>query len=188
MTRLPGTTYAISDTGPLISCFQSNSFDLFVQIFTEIHIPPICLEELQEHGWNEYAKIAMPGLVVINLTPYEEQQAEIIAERIANHKDSHDPNVETHLGEAQTIALALRKEYQNDLLLMDELAARAIAKEEGINLSGFPGVLLMATQTGTISAEDLRERLELCRARGTHYSPKFIQQVYKMGKRNRRKS
>ena len=185
--RLPGATYAISDTGPLISCLQSDSFHLFVQIFAEIHIPPACLEELQEHGWSEYMQIIMPKLVVIELTPYEEQQAEIIAERIANYADSHDPNAKTHLGEAQAIALALRREYQNDLLLMDELAARTIAKEEGVKLSGFPGVLLMATRTGIISAEDMRERLELCRARGTHYSLKFIQQVYKMGKRNRRK-
>lgn len=31
--RLPGTTYAISNTGPLISAFQSNSFGLLTQIF-----------------------------------------------------------------------------------------------------------------------------------------------------------
>ncbi len=185
--RLPGATYAISDTGPLISCFQSDSFHLFAQIFTEIHLPPVCLKELQEHGWGEYVKTAMPRLVIIDLMPYEEQQADIVAERIANHMDSHDPVAETHLGEAQAIILALREEYQNDLLLMDELAARAIAKEEGIKLSGFPGVLLMATQTAIISAEDMRKRLELCQAQGTHYSSKFIQQVYKMGKRNRRK-
>jgi predicted nucleic acid-binding protein len=105
-----------------------------------------------------------------------------LAERIANHPDSGDPVNEHHLGEAQAIALALRAEYQDDLLLLDELAARAIAKEEGIKLSGFPGVLLLAVRGELMPAEELRVRLEECREQGTHYSASFVQEVYRMAK------
>jgi len=92
---------------------------------------------------------------------------------------------EHHLGEAQAIVLALRPEHQNDLLLLDELAARAIAKKSRAKISGFPGVLLLAVQGGLIPAEELQARLEDCRRKGTHYGKPFISQVYEMAKRGR---
>jgi predicted nucleic acid-binding protein len=137
MPRLPGLTYAVSDTGPLISAFQADSYGTLTQIFGEIHIPVACLDELQTHGWGEQVQAAMPTLVVVELTPDEEGQALELARRIANHPDTSDPIAENHLGEAQAIALVQRTEYRDDLLLLDELAARAIAREEGIRLSGF---------------------------------------------------
>ena len=121
------------------------------------------------------------------MTVGEEKYALELAERIAHHPDTHDPVAEGHLGEAQAIALALRSEYKDDLLLLDELAARAVAKQEGVKLSGFPGVLLVAVQGGLISAEDLRSRLETCRAQGTHYGARFVQEVYEMAKQGWRK-
>ena len=91
-----------------------------------------------------------------------------------------------HLGEAQAIVLAVREDYQNDVLLLDELAAREVAKQQNVKLSGFPGVLLLAVQGGLITAEELRSRLEICRQHGTHYGKRFIEQVYKMAKQGRR--
>ena len=52
-TRLPGTTYAISDTGPLISSFQSDSFGLLTSLFARICIPQACVAELEQHGLEE---------------------------------------------------------------------------------------------------------------------------------------
>lgn len=85
------------------------------------------------------------------------------------------------------IALALRAEYRNDLLLLDELAARAVAHEKGLKLSGFPGVLLLAVQVGLMSPDGLKTRLEKCRAQGTHYGVSFIERVYAMAKQEWRK-
>ena len=180
--RLPGATYAVSNTGPLISAFQSDSFALLTQIFAEIHVPTACLTELTGHGWEEEVRAASPKLVTVRLTPSEERRALTIAKQIARHPDSGDPVGERHLGEAQAIVLALRSEHRDDLLLLDELAARAIAKQVGVKLSGFPGVLLLAVQGGLISAEELRIRLERCQEQGTHYSKTFIKHVYEMAK------
>ncbi len=101
-------------------------------------------------------------------------------------KSTNDPVVVNHLGEAQAIRLVLRPEHQNSILLLDELAARTVAKQRRVRLSGFPGTLLMAVQAGLLSAEELRERLERCRQLGTHYSVLFIQQVYEMAKQERK--
>lgn len=185
-TRLPGVTYAISDTGPLISAFQSESFVLFTRIFAEIHISPGCLAELTKHGWEEEVRTASPILVVVHLTPSEQKRALSIAKSIAQHPTTNDPIAEHHLGEAQVIVLALRPEHRDDVLLLDELAARAIAKHLEVKLSGFPGVLLLAVQGGLLSAEELKKRLERCRAQGTHYGVTFIKQVYEMAKHIRR--
>lgn len=185
--RLRGTTYAISNTGPLISAFQSGSFELLAKIFTEIHIPATCLVELERHGWTEEVKAASPRLITVKLTPSEKKRAVNFARQIARHPDTNDPIPENHLGEAESIVLALRPGHQSDLLLLDELAARAIGRQAGVRLSGFPGVLLLAVQAGLISAEELKTRLEVCRAKGTHYSMNFIQQVYELAKYGRRK-
>ena len=181
--KLPGATYAISNTGPLISAFQSDSFELITKIFPAVFISTVCMAELEDHGWKDEIQAASPELVVMKLIVKEEKRALTFARQISQHPDTKDPVIENHLGESQAIVLALRSEHKNDLLLLDELAARSIAKEAGIKLSGFPGVLLLATQAGLISAEELKKRLELCREKGTHYGVKFIMQVYEMAKR-----
>ena len=182
-TRIPGATYAISNTGPLISSFQSDSFQLLTRIFPSIFISTVCVAELEKHGWEKEIKAAAPRLVIIKLTAREEKRALAIARQVSQHPDTNDPVPENHLGESQAIVLSLRSEHRSDLLLLDELAPRAIAKQAGIKLSGFPGVLLLAVQVGIISPEDLKKRLEICKEKGTHYGVDFIRQVYKMAKR-----
>jgi len=179
-------TYAVCNTGPLISAFQSDSFLLLSRIFAEIHISPACHSELIRHGWEAELELARPSWVVIELSDEEEKQAWEIAGEIARHPDTNDPIAANHLGEAQAIQLALRPQYCYDILLLDELAARAVARRKKLKLSGFPGVLLMAVQVGLLSAEALRERLQRCRQQGTHYGVAFIQQVYEMAKQNER--
>lgn len=180
------TAVVISNTGPLISIFQSNSFELLTQIFDEVWISGACRSELIEHGWADAIQAARAKLVIVELTSDEKQSALLIAQQIALHPKTNDPVAENHLGEAQVIVVAQRERHQNDLLLLDELAARAVAEQYKVNLSGFPGMLLIAVQNELISAEELKARLETCREKGTHYGPSFIQRVYKMAKENRR--
>ncbi|MGH7454242.1 MAG: hypothetical protein ACRENG_23005 [bacterium] len=182
--RLPGVSYAVSNTGPLISAFQSDSFSLLTKIFAEIHIPTACVAELERHGWAEKMQAASPQLVIVKLTANETKRAMIIAEHISQDPSSRDPIAANHLGEAEAIVLALRSEYQDDLILLDELAARSVAQKMGLEISGFPGVLLLAVHSGLISPEELKERLETCRQKGTHYATIFIQKVYAMAKEN----
>lgn len=160
--------------------------ELLTQIFTEVHISQVCLAELIKHGWEKEFHAASSTLRVVKLTPSEQRRALTVARHIARHPATNDRIVEHHLGEAQVIVLALRAEYRNDILLLDEFAARAVAKHMEVRLSGFPGVLLLAVQGSLITAEELKQRLERCRKQGTHYGVAFIKQVYKMAKYVRR--
>ena len=187
IARPPGVTHAVANTGPLISAFQSNSVGLLTQIFPVIYVPAACVVELEAHGWKAELSAAGRQLVIVNLTGSEARQARMIARKIARHPTSNDPAAATHLGEAQAIVLSRRPTHRNDVLLLDEMAARAIAREAGLRFSGFPGALLLAVQGTLISAEELKARLGLCRARGTHYGAGFIQLVYEMAQRGRRR-
>lgn len=185
--RLPGVTYAISNTGPLILAFQSDSFTLLTQIFAQIHLSEICAAELMKHGWEAEMKTAAPKLVIVELTAEEQKQARHLAGQIAKNSERTAAGTEKHLGETQAIVLALRPEYQGDLLLLDELEARAMTRQLRIKLSGFPGILLLAVQIGLISAEELKAKREQCRTQGTHYGSLFIQQVYEMSQQKGRR-
>jgi predicted nucleic acid-binding protein len=176
--REQGVTYAISDTGPLISIFQSDSLDLVTTLLPVIHISPKCVEELAQHGWGKSLQSAGSRIESHFLTQAEEEMAWTIARQTAFHPLSRDPVADNHLGEAQAMALAARPEFVNDVLLLDELAARAVAEEMGLTLSGFAGVLLVAVQEGLLTADELKKRLDTCRQQGTHYSEAFIEQVY----------
>lgn len=188
MTRPAGVTHAISNTGPLISAFQSDSFALLTQIFPVIYTSTACISELERHGWAQELQAAAPRLVVLTLSAAEQQRALGLAMQIAHHVDAHDRVAVNHLGEAQALVLALRAERRDDLLLLDETAARAIAKSIGAKVSGFPGALLLAVRGGLITPEDLKARLEQCRRQGTHYGAHFIQSVVEMAKTGRRQT
>jgi predicted nucleic acid-binding protein len=82
------------------------------------------------------------------------------------------------------MVLAQRPEFADSVLLLDELAARAVAQELNLQMSGFAGVLLLAVDEALISADDLKRRLERCQQQGTHYSTAFIERIYQTAKGN----
>lgn len=181
-----GLTYAVSDTGPLISAFQSGSFALLADLFAEVHTPTACVDELEQHGWADEMRAAAPTLVHMALTEDEQKRAEAFARQIAERPESSVRVSVEHQGEAQAIVLALRPAYRQGVLLVDERAARSVALASGLTISGFPGVLLLAAQVGLLTPEDVRARLETCRRQGTHYGVRFIEQVYQLARRGRR--
>lgn len=181
-------TYVVSDTGPLISAYQSNSMPILMTLFAGISISPACASELKAHGWEGAMNATSSQLTITQLTSHEEIRALEIATQIAEQPESRNPDREHHLGESQAIILVQRKVYRNHVLLLDERAARIVARQLKIKLSGFPGVLLLASQVRLITAEEVKARLEMCLDKGTHYSTTLIQDVYAMAKHGRRSS
>jgi predicted nucleic acid-binding protein len=177
-----GGIQAVSDTGPLISIFQSNSLDILTPLISVFHITPVCRLELSKHGWDHALHIAGTMFKSRRLTAAEENTAISIAHKIALHPTSKDPIAKNHLGEAQAIVLATRTEFSRSVLLIDEKAARIVATDAGLRISGFAGILLGTVQRKLLTAEELRTRLKTCQLLGTHYSDKFIEEVYLMAK------
>lgn len=168
----------VSDTGPLISIFQSDSLKLVLALFGKVHTSEGCLTEVRNHGWQVPVSQAGSTIVTHQLTAFEAKQARLVAQRIASHPRAKNPDPSRHLGEAEVIILALRSAFAGAVLLLDERIARSVAQEFNLNLSGFAGMLLLAVAKGLLTADGLRQRLERCQQQGTHYSAAFIERVY----------
>lgn len=173
---------AVSNTGPLISIFQSDSLDLVLALFGRIHTSEACVVELMKHDWGDALVQAGTAITSYKLTDLEAVQAKEFARRIAVHPASRDAEPDNHLGEAEVMVLVQRPEFAGSVLLLDELAARAVAVEINLSVSGFAGVLLMAVDEGLLTANKVKERLERCQQQGTHYSIAFIERIYQTAK------
>lgn len=175
-------SYVISNTGPLISVFQAKAIDVIKQVVEKIYITPSCSEELYRHGWQKETDAEIKGgfIEVCSLNEEEKELARAIAEEIALRAQKKD--AEHHRGEADALALANRTIFKDYPVLLDEKAARMVAKERNKNLSGFAGLLIRATERGIIVPEQAKQFLEICQRQGTRYTQGFINSVYEMCK------
>ena len=164
----------VSDTGPLISAFQSQSFSLLHALIGDVVIPRAVADEIAQHGWSNELAAAGEKIRVVALETSE--QANVT--EVANAIGASDP--QEHRGEAEAIVLACRNREFCELILIDELAARNYARKMGLRVAGFPGILLMATRTKVLNPEDLKSHLESCRDQGTDYGQQLIEDVYQM--------
>jgi hypothetical protein len=76
------------------------------------------------------------------------------------------------------MVLMERADLQAVELLLDEAAAREVAQRRGIPIVGFPGILIRACRQGLIGPEEVRDALKECQRQGTHYSNRFIEEIY----------
>ncbi|HXF05941.1 MAG TPA: hypothetical protein VNM72_11075 [Blastocatellia bacterium] len=168
---------AVSNTGPLISAFQSGRTDLLRRYFSVIYIPASELNELDEHGWaNEIRELINDGLVkVVELTEQEKELAEHLAKRIA--AESRDRDWRNHLPEAEAMALMEERKSLAKQILLDEMAARNVAQERNLSVTGFPGVVDRAKVDGLLTPDQARQLLKTCQQQGTHYSDELIETV-----------
>jgi len=175
-------SYVISNTSPLISAFQSQTIDVIKQVVGKIYTTPSCLKELYRHGWQKEMDVEIKrGFIEIcSLTEEENKLAKTIAGEIA--LKSQKKEAKHHKGEADAMALAKRVIFKGCPILLDEKAARIVAKERNQNLSGYAGLLIQLTKKGIIMPEQAKHFLEVCQRQGTRYTQSFINSVYEMCK------
>ena len=172
---------AMSNTGPLISAFQCGRTDLLKRYFSVIYITASGLAELDRHGWaDDIHQLINDGLVIVidPLTEQEKEEAERVARRIAADSTSGDPDWRSHLSEAEAIVLMQqRTSLMIEQILLDEKAARNAARDLGLHLTGFPGVLGRAGLDGLATRDEIRQLMKTCQQQGTHYSNTLIEAV-----------
>lgn len=171
----------VSNTGPLISALQCGQMDILRQLYDLIHIPASEMPEYEEHGARqEIRALIEAGFIEVHddLTASEREAARKLAEEIARSTMSKDKEPSHHYPEAEAMVLMDRAELQAMELLLDELAAREVAQRRGIDVVGFPGILIRACQRGLIEPEDVRDALFECQRQGTHYATAFIEEIY----------
>jgi uncharacterized protein len=129
----------VSDTSPLTALLTVGEADLLLKLFDEVIVPEAVRNELLR---------GHPTIPVWLRVQAVKNHAEVA--RFAQTLDN---------GEAEAIELA--KELRADRLLMDERKGRRVASQEGIQVIGLLGVVILAKRRQLIpSARTLRYRLE----------------------------
>lgn len=171
----------VSNTGPLISAFQCGQATLLRRYFRIIHIPQSELDEFQRHNAaEEIEQLIDEGLVQVHvLTPEERRRAEEMARRIASRPSARVKEYQHHLPEAEAMVLMERENLDVDVILVDEQAAREVARESGLPVAGFVAILGKACLEGLFSVKEVRNLLKVCQAAGTRYSNALIEEVYR---------
>lgn len=134
----------VSNTSPLNYLVLIGAVDILPQHFGSISIPAAVRTELSDPGTPESVRtwIAQPpGWLHIH--------------HVAS---GHDVQLDAlHQGEREAILLAER--LNADLIILDEQAARAVAKQRGLHVTGTLGVLNEAGAHGLIDIPDAVSQL-----------------------------
>lgn len=120
----------VSDTSAITSLLQVGRAALLEDLYQEVLIPEAVQKEL--------------------LRVHPSLPSFLHSEAVLNDREVQRLLAELDLGEAEAIALA--KERKADLLLMDELEGRRVARREGVRYVGLLGVLIQARQLGKIAS------------------------------------
>ena len=139
----------VTNTGPLIALAKINKLDLLEELFSKAYIPPAVQRELLAKSGPETSRLEF----ALNhfLQPTSEPQMPLEVQTATSRLD---------LGEQQAVALA----YQlKSLLVLDDQLGRSAARQLGLAVTGFAGVLIQAKKRGLISSvgvllEEAREQ------------------------------
>jgi predicted nucleic acid-binding protein len=172
---------AVSNTGPMLSIFQSEKMALLKSLYDRIYIPASTLAEFTKHGAGVLIQELIDAgfIVVCELSENEKETAKRISEEIAAHPLTKDKMAQNHYPEAEAMVLTSRAELQALEILLDEQAAREVAKAHGLSVIGFPGLLIRACKAGQITPEDVRGIMLKCVSLGTHYANHFIEGIFR---------
>lgn len=154
----------IADNSPISVLLSIDCVFILPQLFGKIYVTPQVVQEMK--NYTTYAEATAQLL--------QEPWIEVIAPQDNDFVIALQKTLD--LGEASSIALA--KELQADLLLIDERKGRNVAQNLGINITGAIGVLLRAKLQGLIPS--LKDKLDLAKVNNTfRFSDKIYQEVLK---------
>jgi predicted nucleic acid-binding protein len=117
----------ISDTSCLILFYKIGQLDLLPKVYDHIITTPEVAKEFSDN---------LPAWIII--------------EKVKDKK--YQEFLETQIDWGEASALALAKEIDNALLLIDDLKARKLAKKLNLKFTGSLGVINKAKQLGIIEA------------------------------------
>ena len=156
------TKPAIINNSPLVFLWMLNLLPLLRELYTDVWIP----EEVQA----EFLRSdTIARRSTLNNAPWI---------RTVSLTDPQGTSAYGSLDQGEASVLALAKEHDAHLVIIDEKKARAEAKRIGLPVKGTVGVLLEAKQKGLIDA--IKPLLEALRDDGMYLDQSFIDSVLQL--------
>jgi uncharacterized protein len=142
-------TLVVADTTPLSCLLRIGRTDLLAALFPEVRIPSAVADELDRGAaiLGDWRSALLPHVQI------EVVEASPLLNLLAEELDA---------GEAAALALAVS--VRADLVLVDEVRGRAVARRLGLAVLGTIGIVAMAKTRGLIPAA--RPLIAQVRARG----------------------
>lgn len=151
----------VSDTTPLISLLKIDRLDLLEKLFATVHIPQGVFNELNARS--EFADEAK-----------QIKTCDFIHIHDVNKKTVSLLQKATNLDLGESEAIVLSNDLNADLTLLDDGAARRVAQLEGMNITGTVGILGKAYSEGYLTADELRNCVEILRTSRRYISEKLL--------------
>ena len=155
----------VSDTTPLMTLLKCDHLDLLKKMYGSVLIPSAVYNELTDN-------------------PLYEQEAQIIKDcdflevkEITNKERIRTLQSSTGLDLGETEALVLAEITNADLLLMDEVMGRMIAKEMGFTIAGAIGILIAAKTEGLLSSDEIKITVSKLRSSGQHIGEPLLKKL-----------
>lgn len=150
-----------SNTSPLCYLILTGSIDLLPRLYREVHATQSVITELSHPDAHDAIRLwaaRPPGWLKVHADPIETDQS------LAS----------LHLGERTAIRLA--EQLKVNVVLLDDGAAREIAVERKLRVSGLLGVLKDASQAGLL---DLPTAIDRLRKTSFRASPELLRSLLK---------
>lgn len=152
----------VSNTTPILSLLKINKLILLEKLYERIIIPTAVYHEIEKGKEKPY-------YIDLKLIDWIE-----IWE--IKNPESKDYFLDLDEGEAEVIILA--REQNTDLVIMDEIMGRRIARQFNLPVTGTIGVLLKAKERGFVSS--IKELLTELQEKGTWLDSKLISKVLEL--------
>ena len=150
----------VSDTTSLIVLEKLSSLGLLCKLFEQILIPAVVLAELQAGSPDITALLErLPCFTIVDVPASKRLTALLLL---------------LDAGEANAIELATSL---NLPLIIDERKGRQIAKQFGIRITGFAGLLIQANRSKLVDTNTALAMLDQAVANGLRLAPSLQQQV-----------
>ncbi len=157
----------ISDTTPLISLMKIGRLELIQQLFGEIQIPEaVFLELVSNKRFPEESRIIQESIFIRKAKVIDKGAVQLLCRSAG-----------LDLGESEAIILS--DSEGADLLLMDELKGRKVAKQMGIQIMGTVGMLMAAYKEDVLTKNEILKCVDILKYSGRHIDNKLYAQLLK---------
>lgn len=157
----------VSDTTPIISLLKCQRLEILKELFKEIVIPEAVYNELTNNEKFPEEAAAIQNCEYIRTVALSDKKLLDIFQRATG----------LDLGESEAIVYS--DENGADLLMMDEVKGRRVAKQMNIRVIGTLGILQLANEKKLLSGADVRACMDALRSNSRHISEELVQVVLK---------